>query len=121
VKLTAIEPFTLNKSWRPGDVLTVPDDLSQTEADQLTRKGLAKMSATPRNKMAPAAENKADPTAAAGEARPSSASRAAQASPRTTASRSGNGAPRKAATKTATKKAATKRAPAKPRNSNPGE
>lgn len=72
---------------RPGDKFEV----TEREAEQLIKKGLVKMAGPHSNKMAPEAENKANPSKAAGKARQSSASPAAPASPRRTARQSAAG------------------------------
>lgn len=92
VKMIAIEPIN---GLQPGD----PFECGNREADQLIARSLARLEAPAhRNKMAPAASNKADPTEAAGEARLSAASQAARAyaQPILTPSRRGPGRPRKA-------------------------
>lgn len=85
VKLMAIEPVN---SHRPGDTFEAPE----REANQLIQKGLAKMDAPVRNKMAQAPANKANPSPAAGRVQRSSASPVARASAKTTATRSNRGA-----------------------------
>ncbi|WP_440221843.1 hypothetical protein ACQQ2N_12165 [Dokdonella sp. MW10] len=85
VTMIAIEPCN---SHRPGDSFSVPE----REAEQLVRKGLAKINGPHENKMAPPGDNKANPTGTAGAATSSSASRAGRASPRKTAGASRAGA-----------------------------
>jgi hypothetical protein len=103
-----------------GEEYDAPDH----QAQQLIAKGLAKAGKVPQNKMAPESENKANPSQAAGEERPSSASRAAQASAATTAEKYPGGglvtpdpkfatSPPSGVTQRARKKAAAKKAPAK--------
>lgn len=94
VKMIAIEPIN---GLDPGDAF----ECGNREADQMVARSLARKAAPEhRNKMAPAASNKADPTEAAGEVRLSAASQAAQAyaQPTLTPSRRGPGRPRKAQT-----------------------
>jgi len=94
VKVIAVEPFD-------GYPMGAEVSVSERVAEQLIKKGLAKMQAPHSNKMRAASENKAVPSKAAGEAQRSSASRAAQASRQTTANPSGTGARRGRPKKTA--------------------
>jgi hypothetical protein len=104
--LIAIEPFD---GHNPGARL---NDVDERTARALIEKRLAKQAPAASNKMARKSENKANPSAAAGEVRRSSASPAARVSPARTASASARGArvatkaPAKKATKRATKKRA---------------
>ena len=92
VEMVAVEPVN---RYKPGDRFHV----TEREAEQLEGKGLAKMIAPPKNKMAAEPENKANPSPAAGEASPSSASRAARVSPKPTARKSGVGSRKRPAAK----------------------
>ncbi len=88
VTMIAIEPCNSVKAGSEFEV-------SEREAAQLVQRGLARMKGPAENKMAPAGENKANPTPAAGAAAGSSASPAGQASPKKTA-RGSRGGSRKA-------------------------
>lgn len=77
VRVTAIEP---HDGHAPGHDYEVPE----RQANELARRRLVKMAPTVLNKMAQPAENKRNPTPAAGRVRLSSASPAAPASPVTT-------------------------------------
>lgn len=79
-------------------------EVSESQGGKLLAKGLVKLGPVPKNKVAEPSEDKANPSAAGGEARPSSASPAARRSPRTTATPSGAG--KKVPAKKATKKSA---------------
>ncbi len=80
---------------REGMERDYPDHI----ADTLVSRGLAKMKPLLQNKMAQQSENKENPSAAVGAARPSSASPAAQASPQPTAKPSSSGAAKRAPTR----------------------
>ncbi len=84
VKVTAIEPFNMRKI---GEEFELPE----REAEQAEKKGLVKIMAPLKNKMAAPLENKGNPSQAAGQEQPSSASPAAQASEKTTAKPSEGG------------------------------
>lgn len=81
VNVVAIEPVN---GHGPGARFEV----SEREARQLEAKRLVKMDAPVSNKMKPQAENKANPSPAAGKAQTSSALPAARASARKTATKS---------------------------------
>jgi hypothetical protein len=85
VKVVAIEPVN---GQTPGSRFEV----SEREARQLIDKKLVKMDAPVSNKMKPQAENKANPSPAAGKAQTSSALPAARASAKKTVTKSVAGA-----------------------------
>lgn len=85
VTMVAIEPCN---NAKPGESFEV----GEREADALEAKRLAKKAGPVENKMAPASENKQNPTGDGGKAAPSSASQAGRASKTPTARKSGRGA-----------------------------
>jgi hypothetical protein len=86
VKVIAVDSFD---GLHPGDETDVPE----RQANQLVARGLAKMAAPPRNKMAAPALNKSNPTPAVGEEIESFASPAGHLSPQTTVPSSADGVP----------------------------
>lgn len=90
MRMIAIEPCN---NAKPGDEFEAGD----REAEQLERRGLAKIKGPSANKMANPGENKGNPTGAAGTDATSSASPAGRASTKPTA-RGSRGGGRKAKT-----------------------
>lgn len=84
ITMIAIEPCN---NAKPGEEFVV----GEREAAALEAKRLAKIKGPHENKMAPAGENKQNPTGDGGKAAPSSASQAGRASKTPTARKSGRG------------------------------